>query len=535
MLASHRLEAGHRVLEPGFGDGSFLLPLIDRFMALRGGDLRAVLTENVWGIELDEALYASTLASIRARWGELPDQHNLVCGDFLLAAYPDGEASSAAPGMLFPPPDGFFDLIVGNPPFGGTVSIDHQDKLERAYGRRHGITVKKETYAYFIVKSLDLLRTGGTLEFICSDTFLTIPTMMGLRNALMVAGSSEVVRLDEFSPETTYPMVVLTLRKGQPTHLVTVDHTSVPRSAVEATANLSWQAGGEFSQFFGGPILGDFMVGTGGMTTGKNEYFVRAIRDDFTVLEPYEFTYRDDPISVERELQRARLHKLSDNQLQAISLRERRGETRRNVVVTPRQEPVSIQLPHDDYRLYNKAQPGIVYSPPMNVIFWKDDGDAVLTYKRNGNWYLHGVGGAPYYGREGLTWRLISSRLDVRYLPEGYILDSGAPCAFLREGVDRDELFFILGWTLTGTATRILKSVINHTLNIQSKDFERLPYPHWVTEPRRQQAVALMKALVARAVGGEVFDRGSREVAALDEIYSYVANNSEPALLLASA
>ena len=246
VLAGLELRPTDRVLEPGFGRGAFLIPLIERFLRLRHGDLAAVLTENVWGIELDDELYRQTLDSIRERWGDLPSQHNLVHGDFLLEEYPKGEWLPLVGEGRFDQ-DGFFDLVAGNPPFGGTVSIPHQDRLESQYGWRGGLRIKKESYSYFIVKALDLIRSGGNIVFICSDTFLTIPTMRGLRKALMNEGACEVLRLKEFSPETTYPMVVLRFAKGAPSSTVEVEHRSVPREAIEATANLSWKAGGEFA------------------------------------------------------------------------------------------------------------------------------------------------------------------------------------------------------------------------------------------------------------------------------------------------
>ncbi len=98
--------------------------------------------------------------------------------------------------------------------------------------------------------------------------------------------------------------------------------------------------------------------------------------------------------------------------------------------------------------------------------------------------------------RRGLTWQLIASRLNVRYLPEGYILDSGAPCAFLKPEVDDSELWFILGWLNTDLCSHLLKTVINHTKNIQSKDVERLPYPFWVSACAKEQAIHLAQAIV---------------------------------------
>ena len=171
----------------------------------------------------------------------------------------------------------------------------------------------------------------------------------------------------------------------------------------------------------------------------------------------------------------------------------------------------------------------MVYAEPRWVIFWRDNGEYVYTYKKGGKWYLHGVGGKPYFGREGITWSLIAPRLYTRWLPPGYIFDSGAPCAFLKPGVDHDELFFVMGWTLTDLCTRILKNVINHTRNIQSKDFERLPYPDWVAPRAKDDAIAYMKELVCEAREGKPFNADHPFVRKLDEFYEYRPSHSRTA------
>jgi tRNA1(Val) A37 N6-methylase TrmN6 len=499
-------------LEPGFGKGSFLLPLIERFLEVRGGDLEAVLTENIWGIEIDPDFCDQVLREIERRWGPLPERHNLACGDFLVSGFPHD--------LTFDAEDGFFDLVIGNPPFGGTVSIEHQDELEKRYGRRNGMKIKRETYSLFLVRAIDLVKQGGTVRFICSDTFLTIPTMKGLRFALMTEGRCEVEDLEEFSPETSYPMVVLTFQRGAQSDGVTVNHQLVGIDAIESTPNLSWTVGERFAKYFGGPALGDFVFCTSGMTTGKNEYFVREIKADGSIDETHSLEFYEAPITVAGALALARLGKLSAKKRNEVAEAETAGETQRCVRITELEEPRNKMLPHADYRFYNKAQKGIVYSAPKAAIYWANDGDAVYTFKKTGKWYLHGVGGAPFFGREGLTWNLISSTLDMRYLPEGYILDSGAPCAFLRDGVHPDELWFILGWCLTDQATEIIKSVLNHTMNIQSKDVERLPYPVWVSTETKAAAVDHVRDLVARAKGGEEFSRDNEVVQRLSEMYA---------------
>lgn len=502
------LSASTRVLEPSFGDGSFLLPLIRRLVEFHDGTpserLAAVLSENLYGVEIDPVLRTRALERIEAEFGEIPAQHNLSLGDFFTVEYFTG----------------FFDCIVGNPPYGGTFDPELEDRLDRMYGMWDGHKLKKETYSFFIARSLEWLAEGGTLNFITSDTMLTIKTMGGLRRKLMDYGTCSVESLPSFSEETTQPTLVLHATRGERSDRLTVDGQHLQREVIELTGNFSWRVQEDMAEYFRGPTLGEFIIATSGMTIGRNELFLREIHDS-VVVEPYEFEFFDDPITLTGELERARLHKLSPKLRDRISAQERDGDTRRNVRPVPLDEPRAVQLPHCDYRFYNKATSAIVYVPPCWAVFWRDEGDAVLTFKKNGPWYLHGVGGQKFFGREGLTWQLISPRLNMRYLPPGYILDSGAPCLFLRPGVPHEELWLVLGWSLTTEATRILKTVINHTRNIQSKDVERLPYPHWVTPATKAEVIALVERMVADAQAGTVFDRQSPEIKKLDEMFRF--------------
>ncbi len=499
------------------GDGSFILPLIEKFLDCYEGSvaerLDCVLQNNIYGVEIDEAMYNQSLENIYKRWGYCPPKHNLVCADFFLHWYHNPTEHSLT--RLF---DNRlkFDFVVGNPPFGGTIAPELQDTLDKELGRRGGLKIKKETYAFFIVKCLDLLKPGGRLRFICSDTFLTINTMQGLRRLLLDTGAPRVTRLGTFSGETQYAMVVLDYAKSGPAPALVLDGQAVPREQIALTGNHSWQISDAYAPYFAGPKLGDFLVATSGMTIGDNKLFVREIVNG-GIREPFEFSFADIPITREGETKRARLGVLSPVQHAKLG----RGETRRTVVVTPRPVPLEISLPHPEYKPYNKAGSGLVYAPPTHAVFWKDDGDAVLTYKKSGPWYLHGVGGAKFFGREGLTWQLISQSLNARFLPAGSILDSGAPCAFLRAGVDPDALFFILGWTFSPLCLALLKNVINHTKNIQGKDFERLPYPFWVTATIKTEAIAQVKALVSAAQAGRVFRWDDPEIAAVGRLYEW--------------
>jgi hypothetical protein len=499
------------VLEPGFGRGAFLFEAIEGILEAHGTRtpevIEYVFSNQIFGVELDDNLYAETLKEVERRYGAIK-HHNLVNEDFFKVGYLEN----------------YFDLVIGNPPYGGTFDPLIEDILDRKFGKWNGYNLKKETYSFFIAACLDLLNAQGRLIFITSDTFLTINTMSGLRHRLMDQATCKVTTLEYFSNETNQPVLVLDAKRSSKSDHIEIENVRVSRVDMEATANFSWKVNSELSVYFSDKSLGDFIVGTSGMTVGNNDLFVREIISD-QVVEPYEFDFFDEPITLENELSKARLNKISARVQQRIQLQEQLGETRRNLRVRELEIPRVVKLPNENYRFYNKAMNGLVYVKPKHVIYWKDDGDAVLTYKKNGNWYLHGVGGQKFFLRSGFTWQLVSPRLNVRYLPEGYILDSGAPCAFLRESVSEDHFWFIFGWCLTDLASEILKTVINHTRNIQSKDVERLPYPYWVSEAQKSEIIELVQSIVNLAMAGQVYDRDSKELKTLNQLFMFKARN----------
>ncbi len=482
VLEHIAIPAPTRILEPSCGNGHFL----------QGLNHRLTQPADVTAIELDPALAADIDPD------SIPPNTTIHVGDFFhhyLAR------STARPNPLAEP----FDLIVGNPPFGGTFDHAIEDQLDRQLGRRDGRKIKKETYAFFIVACVDLLRDGGQLLFVCSDSLMTIPTMTGLRQHLMQRGDVAITELNTFSDETDYPMVILDFKKAASSatdHTITRNGEQVDHAAIQSTPNRSWSITPELARLFTGPMLADHFIASSGMTTGKNEYFIRELNNDNTFDEPFRFRFTDEPITLAYELERARLGRLPKAVQAALEKAEARADLQRRLRVEPRDRPAQRHFPHPDYAPYNKANGRIIAAPPTHVIYWKDDGDAVLTYKKTANWYLRGVGGQPFFKQQGLTWQLVAARFIPRFLPDGYILDSGAPCAFLRPDTDPDELYFILGWLLAPLATRVLKSVINHTRNIQSKDFERMPYPWWVPDDAKRAVISDLKTMVDAGLTG---------------------------------
>jgi hypothetical protein len=158
-----------RLLEPSFGEGDFLLPAIDRLLAvvkrtrLDAAKRIDALADSLCGVELHATTFQKTKAQVIARLREegfstaqsqkLADAW-LRRGDFLLQDF------AAA-----------FDFIVGNPPYVRQELIP--DALMAEYRARFStIYDRADLYVPFIEYALRLLAPGGQLGFICADRWM---------------------------------------------------------------------------------------------------------------------------------------------------------------------------------------------------------------------------------------------------------------------------------------------------------------------------------------------------------------------------
>ncbi|MEW7857254.1 Eco57I restriction-modification methylase domain-containing protein [Pseudomonas chlororaphis] len=157
-----------RILEPSFGGGDFLLPIVKRLLttwkaANPHGDAIGDLGDAVRAIELHRDTYSSTrtavidLLSREGLGGDvalaLTDRW-ITQGDFLLTSF-----------------DGHFDFVVGNPPYVRQELIPAP--LLAEYRRRYKTLYDRaDLYIPFIERSLFLLAKGGGLTFICADRWM---------------------------------------------------------------------------------------------------------------------------------------------------------------------------------------------------------------------------------------------------------------------------------------------------------------------------------------------------------------------------
>ena len=76
---------------------------------------------------------------------------------------------------------GYYDKIIGNPPYGGWQEYSRRAELKQKYNGFYA----RETYSLFLLRCVSLLKTNGVLSFIIPDTFLFLRNHKQLRKYLL--------------------------------------------------------------------------------------------------------------------------------------------------------------------------------------------------------------------------------------------------------------------------------------------------------------------------------------------------------------
>lgn len=199
------------LLEPSFGAGDFLRPIIRRLLqAWRqcGGD-SSELRQSLVAFELHRDTFGATRTAIKSDLideGFGPaDAESLTAawlrqGDFLLADSRDR-----------------FDYVVGNPPYVRQELIPAP--LLREYRRRfHTLYDRADLYVPFIERSLSMLKQGGQQGFICADRWMKNryggPLRAFIADGFHLRTFVDMVGTQPFMKEVaTYPAITVIARE----------------------------------------------------------------------------------------------------------------------------------------------------------------------------------------------------------------------------------------------------------------------------------------------------------------------------------
>ncbi|MDX0451243.1 N-6 DNA methylase [Sinorhizobium medicae] len=234
-----------RIVDPACGSGVFLIMAFDFLKAELTrvnekikdlspkaeyfGDLleyvpdSEILTNNLFGVDVNvESIEIAKLSLWikTARRDKVLDSldTSLRVGDSLIEdsnfAYLDHAFTweTAFPGVFA---EGGFDVVLGNPPY---VRMEFLKTLKPYLEKRYEVVSDRaDLYCYFYERGLRLLKPGGRLGYISSNTFFKTGSGRPLREYLLREAAIESVvdfgDLQVFEGVTTYP-AILTMKRG---------------------------------------------------------------------------------------------------------------------------------------------------------------------------------------------------------------------------------------------------------------------------------------------------------------------------------
>ena len=233
-----------RIVDPACGSGVFLIMAFDFLKAelcrvndkiaeLQGKDQHIqdlldpdseILSNNLFGVDVNAESVEITKLSLwikTARRGKVLDSlsGSIRVGDSLIEdsnfAYLDHAFTweTAFPEVFA---EGGFDVVLGNPPY---VRMEHLKALKPYLEKRYEVVSDRaDLYCYFFERGLRLLKPGGRLGYISSNTFFKTGSSKPLREYVLREATIESVvdfgDLKVFEGVTTYPAILI-LKNGK--------------------------------------------------------------------------------------------------------------------------------------------------------------------------------------------------------------------------------------------------------------------------------------------------------------------------------
>ncbi|MBI4981416.1 N-6 DNA methylase [Candidatus Woesearchaeota archaeon] len=217
-----------KVLDPACGSGSFLRVAFDVLVeesekALKRKfayeEKRDLMLDCIFGVDLDRRAVAIAKLNLSVKMAErgkkLPMlNENIRHGNSLIdnkevarwTAFVWEEEFKEIMGK------GGFDVVVGNPPWGADLNEKEKDYLIKRYATVPSKT--KDTYFYFIIKALEILREGGDFSFIIPNTWLLINNTEDFRKNILNYNLKEIIDFgDAVFGEATVESSIIILKK----------------------------------------------------------------------------------------------------------------------------------------------------------------------------------------------------------------------------------------------------------------------------------------------------------------------------------
>lgn len=200
--SSHSL----KILDPCCGSGMFLTAVINRMKNL---GLQPEGNQ-IWGFDIDRL--AVKIARINCYI--LMKENNL----FSPSIFHLDSLKEKIPGLVRGKEN--FDLVVSNPPWGSTIDDKSLSKVRKDYPE----IKTSESFSFFLRKSIDLLKPGGTLSFILPESLLHVKQHEDIRAfILQQCRISSIFQLDRLFKNVFTKVIRLDLKKEKSSgNLITI-------------------------------------------------------------------------------------------------------------------------------------------------------------------------------------------------------------------------------------------------------------------------------------------------------------------------
>lgn len=184
---SIQMKKGSKVLDPCCGTGQFLISFSNHISD----------PSLLWGYDIDPI--AAQIAKIN-----------------LITIYPDFDfyPNIFVADSLRDNPDGKFDVIATNPPWGYHFSNEEAEILKRKYPSINS----NEAFSYFLVRGLNLLHDDGLLCFVLPESITKVKQHRDIRDFLLQNSSIKGIKhLGNVFSKVLSPVITLSIQKTKPT------------------------------------------------------------------------------------------------------------------------------------------------------------------------------------------------------------------------------------------------------------------------------------------------------------------------------
>lgn len=194
MIKKLKIEENQKILDPGCGSGNFLIEIYKKLKNKKVPIKKIV--SSLYGYDIDEIAVLIAKINIYCLDEEVKyEEINILSKNFL-------ENSG----------NEYFDIIIGNPPWGIKYKKEEKEKLKKIYGEFFS---RQDSFAQFILKSFKVLKNDGTLYFVLPSSLLNIKVHEHTRKFLLDYNINYIENIGRQFTEITTEVILLKVTKNR--------------------------------------------------------------------------------------------------------------------------------------------------------------------------------------------------------------------------------------------------------------------------------------------------------------------------------